>query len=91
MIDVGYDRHEDVLYVALERPRPDYCEEGDHGILWRFDLEKGEPSGVTVISFKGLWSGREPRLACKIATFLRTDARQVENAIATALERENAV
>jgi hypothetical protein len=88
MIDVGYDRHEDVLYVALGRPRPDYCEEADQGILWRFGQEDDKPSGVTVIAFRKLWSGREAILARKIATFLRADARQVQMAVAAAVEQE---
>jgi hypothetical protein len=89
MIDVGYDRHEDVLYVASGRPTPDYCEEGREGILWRFGLENDQPSGVTVIAFKEIWSGREERLAGKIATFLRADVQEVGKAIAAALQRES--
>ena len=61
MIDAAYDRHADVLYIALGRPRPDYGEEGDEGIIWRFAEADDAPCGVTVLGFRDVWSGREGR------------------------------
>ena len=91
MIRAAYDRHQDVLYVSLGHPRPDYGEESDGGILWRFAEADDAPCGVTVFGFREGWAGQEVRLARKIGVFLRADANEVVDAITTAVSRETAV
>ena len=88
MIDAAYDRHADVLYIALGRPRPDY---GEEGIIWRFAEVDDAPCGVTVLGLREIWTGREGRLAGKIGAFLRADAAQVAQAVEAAVPREAAV
>lgn len=81
MIRANYDRHADVLYVALDQPRGAVSEEGGQGLIYRFSLDKAQPCGVTVISCKAIWRGKERELAGKIAAFLRTDTNEVQGAI----------
>ena len=91
MIDAAYDRHADVLYIALGRPRPDYGEEGEEGIIWRFAEADDALCGVTVLGFCDIWTGREGRLAGMIGAFLRADAARVAQAVEAAVSREAAV
>jgi Protein of unknown function (DUF2283) len=91
MIDAAYDRHADVLYIALGRPRPDYGEEGEEGIIRRLAEADEAPCGVTVLGFRDLWTGREGHLAGRIGAFLRIDAARVAQAVEIAVSQEAAV
>ena len=62
-LDVDYDREAEVLYVAIDQPRPADSYDAPHGLLVRKDRQTHEVVGVTVLhydhSFKRL---RDPRL-----------------------------
>lgn len=80
-IRADYDRHADVLYVALDRPRPATSEEGRDGLIYRFALDDERPCGVTVLGYRNTWSERERELAEKIATFLKSEVKGIQQAI----------
>ena len=80
-IRADYDRHADVLYVALDEPRPAISEEGRDGLIYRFAMDDDRPCGVTVLGFKDTWFGRERDLAERIGTFLKSEAECVQQAI----------
>jgi Protein of unknown function (DUF2283) len=83
MITAKYDRHSDVLYIALDEPRPAVAEEGAEGLVYRFGMSDDRPCGVTVLSYRTLWTGRDAELAERIAAFLRTRTEDVRAAISS--------
>ena len=54
---VDYDRASDVLYLAVEEPRPGYVEETPEGHILRFD-ENDEFYGVTLIGVREIMFDR---------------------------------
>lgn len=49
---VDYDHMSDVLYVSLGKPIPDEGEDQPRGVIFRFAITGGSPSGVTVVGFR---------------------------------------
>jgi uncharacterized protein YuzE len=56
---VSYDREADVLYLAVDEPRPGFGEETPEGHIWRFD-EEGQFCGLTLIGIKDCIEAGEP-------------------------------
>jgi sugar phosphate isomerase/epimerase len=85
MIKADYDRHADVLYIAIDHPMPGYAEEGDDGIYYRFSLDTNKPCGITVDGFHAFWNGKELEVIRKASEFLKAPLGDVEAAIIGAL------
>lgn len=51
MIDCVYDQEADVLYLAIEKPRPATCEERVDGALVRIDPETRQVVGLTILDY----------------------------------------
>jgi len=64
---VHYDAGGDVLYLSIKPAAPALTQEGEPGVLWRYDVEGGALIGVTVVDFAEAWRGREHALAELIA------------------------
>jgi len=59
-----YDEEADVLYIAVEAPRPAVTVDLGEGILARYDEESKEVVGITVLGFRSrLLEGLEKREA----------------------------
>jgi hypothetical protein len=88
-VSVDYDRHSDVLYIALEPIQPAEGEDFPRGIVKRFSMEDGSPVGVTVVGFKRNAWDRDVLLLAAIATahLLRSPSesenllRQIQDAV----------
>lgn len=63
-----YDRNSDVLYVSRRPGALARSREEAPGVVWRYDVERGDLIGVTIIDFATYWGQRRPELAKQIAT-----------------------
>jgi uncharacterized protein YuzE len=54
---VRYDRSSDVLYVSKRPGVPARSREREPGVIWRYDVQRGDLIGVTVIDFATYWGG----------------------------------
>lgn len=54
-LDIDYDRDADVLYIAIEKPRPADTFDTQYGLLIRKDPETNEVVGATVLHYEGLF------------------------------------
>lgn len=78
-LSLKYDKHADVLYVALGVPVPAETDEDDNGLLLRFALSDGHPCGVTVLGFRtGHWNQRVHKLSGLVADHLHIPSIEVE-------------
>ena len=66
-LSVTYDRASDVLYVSKRPGVPARSREEAPGVVWRYDAERGDLIGVTIIDFATYWGQRRPELAKQIA------------------------
>jgi hypothetical protein len=79
---VDYDYPADVLYVSLGRPVPDEGEDMPRGVVLRYALKDGNPSGATVIGLRqNQWHRNLSELADIIARHLTIDPIGVAIAI----------
>ncbi len=60
---IRYDAGGDVLYLTTTPGAPASTQEGEPGVLWRYDERGGALIGVTILDFAEVWRGRERRLA----------------------------
>ncbi len=89
-IRAGYDKGADVLYLSLGRPRDDEGEDRPGGVVLRFDINDGEPSGVTVIGYSGnAWATNRQQLAEIVGNHLSVDPSEVIEAIRSAERKSN--
>jgi hypothetical protein len=65
---VRYDRCSDVLYVSKRPEAPARSREEEPGVVWRYDAERGDLIGVTIIDFAAYWGRRRPELIDLIAS-----------------------
>jgi uncharacterized protein YuzE len=54
-LDIDYDEHADVLYLAIDKPRIADTFDSEHGVLIRKDPETHEVVGVTILHYGGLF------------------------------------
>lgn len=80
-IKVSYDQDADVLYISKDDPVPSLTEEGDDGLLLRYSISSDKPSGVTVVSFRQLWSQHHAELVVKVSEFLGVTRATTEHAL----------
>jgi len=86
-LTVDYDRHADVLYIALGRPVPDEGEERPQGVILRFALKDGAPTGVTVVGFNhNHWPSRLLELSLLVSQHLHVDPIEVDRALGKLLK-----
>ncbi len=79
-INAEYDRDADVLYLALDLPRPAESEETPEGLVLRYDAETDEPCGVTVLRL-GAWKDRQEQLSRSVSGFLGVPSHDVRSAL----------
>jgi hypothetical protein len=81
-IEADYDRHADVLYISLGKPRPDEGEDKPHGVVFRFSIEDGAPSGATVVGYRrNEWDKAVQNLSATIANHLSVSSEDLMTAI----------
>ena len=51
MLNLDYDKKNDVLYISIGRPKPSYGEEDVPGIVILKDIITDEITGITVFDF----------------------------------------
>lgn len=79
-VSVDYDRHSDILYIALEPIVPAEGEDFPRGIVKRFSMEDDTPVGVTVNGFKrNSWDRDVRRLAAIVAAHLWQSPSEAES------------
>jgi hypothetical protein len=84
-IEADYDRHSDVLYISLGNPRPDEGEGKPHGVVLRYSIKKGTPSGATVVGYRrNKWNEAVQNLSTIIANHLSVSSEDVMTAIIAA-------
>jgi hypothetical protein len=77
-----YDDDADVLYFSLGEPVPSESEDDPAGIVLRWSIQSGQPSGATVVGYRGYsWSRRLPDLISLVAHHLHVSAKETEQAI----------
>lgn len=77
---VNYDQSADVLYVSKRPKAPARSREEEPGLVWRYDAERGDLIGVTIIDFSTFWSRRRSELVDRIASrfvLSRQEARSI--------------
>ena len=67
-LSVTYDRASDVLYVSKRPGVPARSREEAPGVVWRYDVKRGDLIGVTIIDFATYWGQRRLELSKQIAT-----------------------
>ena len=82
MIVTDYDENSDVLYLALEKPRPAYSSEQPDGLLFRFAYDQDRPCGVTVFDYQAHWVQERDKLADRIASFLGVEPTAILKSLA---------
>jgi hypothetical protein len=88
-IEVDYDRHSDVLYLSLGSPRPDEGEDKAHGVVLRYSIEDGTPSGATVIGYRRYrWNEAVQDLSASIANHLAVSSKDVMATIIVATSQK---
>jgi len=76
MLHVSYDRGSDVLYVRTGQAVPSVTRAQPDGVLFRFAIDGGEASGVTVLEVSSLWGSRFDKLAEIVSEFLATPSEE---------------
>jgi hypothetical protein len=77
-IEADYDRLSDVLYISLGNPRPDEGEDRPHGVVLRYSIKKGTPSGATVVGYRHYkWNESVQNLSVIIANHLSVSLEDV--------------
>ena len=71
----------DVLYIDAGPSQHSFCDPGEDGLLRRYGIEDGLPSGVTVVGFDQVWATRRTELCEKVAVFLGVAVVDVESAV----------
>jgi uncharacterized protein YuzE len=81
-LTADYDADADVLYLSLGPPVPSESEDDPAGIVLRWSLQSGKPSGATVVGYRDyLW----PDLISLLVRHLHVSAREAEQAIEKAI------
>lgn len=82
-INLSYDDHADVLYLALGAPVPALTDEDDNGLLLRFATSDGHPCGVTVLGYReSHWNERVNKLSELVSSHLHIPTKEVQRALA---------
>ena len=76
-----YDRRADVLYITTRPGAPARSKHGHYGLVLRYDLESGEPIGVTVVDFAEFWRHRTEQLIDEIAAHLQAPREAAYDAV----------
>jgi hypothetical protein len=79
-VSADYDPHADVLYLALDMPRPAEGEETPDGLVLRYDAETDEPCGVTALRL-GSWKDHQDQLSRRVGEFLGVPPPDVRSAL----------
>ncbi len=77
-LSVTYDRNSDVLYVSRRPGAPARSREEAPGVVWRYDAERGDLIGVTIIDFATYWGQRRSELAEQIASRLAMSRKEAQ-------------
>ena len=80
-LSVTYDRNSDVLYVSRRPGAPARSREEAPGVVWRYDAERGDPIGVTIIDFASYWRQRRPELAEQIASRFAMSRKEAQDVL----------
>jgi uncharacterized protein YuzE len=85
-LQVRYDKHGDVLYLAIGKPVPATTDEDDEGLAFRYALDDGRPCGVTIIGYKSEhWNQKILALSYKISGRLNLRDDLVVSALSTVI------
>jgi|HubBroStandDraft_6_1064221.scaffolds.fasta_scaffold1126672_1 hypothetical protein len=88
-IEADYDRQSDVLYISLGSPRPDEGEDRSRGVVLRYSMEGGTPSGATVIGYRRYrWNEAVQDISASIANHLSVSSKDVMAAIIVATSQK---
>ena len=83
-----YDADADVLYLSLGPAVPSESEDDPDGIVLRWSVQSGEPSGATVVGYHGYsWYRRLPDLTSRVSRHLHVPINEAQVAIETATAR----
>lgn len=66
-LSVTYDRNSDVLYLSRRPGAPARSREEAPGVVWRYDIKRGDLIGVTIIDFTTYWRQHQAELVKQIA------------------------
>lgn len=80
-LEVSYDRHADVLYLAVGEPVPAFVDEDDDGLLVRVAQSDGHPCGVTVLRASRWLHSSGARLASLVGEHLHLPVKEVAEAL----------
>lgn len=78
---VRYDRISDVLYVSSRPGAPARSREEAPGLVWRYDVKRGDLIGVTIIDFATYWGQRRPELAKQIAIRFAMSSEEAQDVL----------
>jgi len=80
-----YDADADVLYLSLGQAVPSDSEDDPTGIVLRWSIQSGEPTGATVVGYRGYsWPQRLPDLIAIIGRHLRVTEKEAKLVIEAA-------
>src|SRR5208283_4639838 len=83
-----YDADADVLYLSLGPPVPSDSEDDQRGVVLRWSLQSGEPTGATVVGYRGYSSPqRVSDLLAIIDRHLRVPEKEARLVIEEATKR----
>ena len=74
-----YDRISDVLYVSTRPGIPARSQEEQPGVIWRYDVKRGDLIGVTIIDFALYWRPRQAELVNQMARRFAVSHEAVQN------------
>lgn len=80
-LSVTYDRNSDVLYVSTRPGAPARSREEAPGLVWRYDVKRGDLIGVTIIDFTTYWGQRRPELVKQIAIRFAMSSEEVQDVL----------
>ncbi len=80
-LSVTYDRNSDVLYVSRRPGAPARSREEAPGVIWRYDVKRGDLIGVTIIDFATYWGQRQPELVKQIAIRFAMSSEEVQDVL----------
>ena len=78
---VTYDRISDVLYVSTRPGIPARSQEEEPGVIWRYDTERGDLIGVTIVDFASHWRPRQAELINEMASRFALSRRAVRDVL----------
>lgn len=83
-LSISYDRDSDVLYVSTRPDAPARSEEEKPGLLWRYDPESGELTGLTIVDFGTFWRRRRRELIQDFASRFRMSREEARHVLDSA-------